>query len=169
MSEPSESRTGACLCGKIKYLLQGKAATPIHNTLPAHNRVGVACGIDRTQRGLEASTTRSSEPQTDLDVKGFSITQGEDALKSHADNKTDSGQPLTRKFCGECGSRLFAFTPLNENVVMIAAGTLDDFEDWKPSKEQYCVHRLGFVDKMKGVKSRDRHVTNMRSKAEGVR
>jgi len=137
---------------------------------------------------FEASTTGSSEPQTDLDVKGFSITQGEDALKSHADNKTDSGQPLTRKFCGECGSRLFAFTPLNENVVMIAAGTLDDFEDWKPvgrpyrysrctranaresqSKEQYCVHRLGFVDKMKGVKGRDRHVTNMRSKAEGVR
>ncbi len=33
MSKPSESRTGACLCGKIKYLLQGKAATPIHNTV----------------------------------------------------------------------------------------------------------------------------------------
>ncbi|KAK1092662.1 hypothetical protein LTR48_003909 [Friedmanniomyces endolithicus] len=161
MSKPSESRTGACLCGKIKYLLQGKAATPIHNTRCLWHR-------SYTKR-FEASTTGSSEPQTDLDVKGFSITQGEDALKSHADNKTDSGQPLTRKFCGECGSRLFAFTPLNENVVMIAAGTLDDFEDWKPSKEQYCVHRLGFVDKMKGVKSRDRHVTNMRSKAEGVR
>ncbi|KAK0271225.1 hypothetical protein LTR35_013540 [Friedmanniomyces endolithicus] len=153
MSEPTESRTGACLCGKIKYQLQGKAAKPLHNTV---------CHCLSCQRitgsALLAASIASKE--------GFSITQGEDALKSHADTKSDSGQPLTRKFCSECGSRLFAFTPLNENIVMIAAGTLDDFEDWRPSKEQYCVHRLGFVDKMKGVESQDRHVTNMRSEAE---
>ncbi|KAK0795660.1 hypothetical protein LTR75_010487 [Friedmanniomyces endolithicus] len=135
---------------------QSIKANPQHRLplpqLPTYNRVGVACGIDRTERG----------------VKGFSITQGEDTLKSHADTKTDSGQPLTRKLCSECGSRLFAFTPLNESIVMIAAGTLDDFEDWKPSKEQYCIHRLGFVDKMLGVEGQNRHVTNMRSEAEQV-
>ncbi|KAK1069248.1 hypothetical protein LTR74_005056 [Friedmanniomyces endolithicus] len=123
MSEQSKSRTGACLCGKIKYLLQGKASTPIHNTV---------CHCLSCQRITGSALLAASI----VSKEGFSITQGEDALESHDDTKTDSGQPLARKFCGECGSRLFAFTPLNENIVMIAAGTLDDFEDWKPASRR---------------------------------
>lgn len=44
---------------------------------------------------------------------------------------------MTRNFCGECGSNLFAYTPLYEDIVGVAAGTLDDFErGWKPGVEQ---------------------------------
>ena len=69
---------------------------------------------------------------TDNNSQGFSITQGEDSMTRYSDTKTDSGKTLTRTFCSTCGSKLFAFTPLNENIVSIAAGTLDDFEEWKP-------------------------------------
>ncbi|TKA69386.1 hypothetical protein B0A55_08683 [Friedmanniomyces simplex] len=155
MSQPSETRTGACHCGKIKYELEGRAATPIYNTV---------CHCLNCQYITGSALLAASI----VPKEGFSITQGEGALKTYIDTKTDSGQPLTRKFCGECGSKLFAFTPLDENIVSIAAGTLDNFDDWKPSKEQYCIHRLGFVDKMKGVENKNRHVTSVRSEAEQV-
>lgn len=79
---------------------------------------------------------------------------------------TDSGKPLSRTFCSEFGSTLFAFTPLREDIVSIAAGTLDDFESWKPDTEQYCMHRAEFVGKMKGVDEARRHVESVQSAAE---
>lgn len=67
---------------------------------------------------------------------------------------TDSGKPLTRTWCIRCGSNLFNFTPLNEDIVSISAGAFDDFEDWKPTLEQYCIHRAEFLEKVKGVDKR---------------
>jgi hypothetical protein len=55
----------------------------------------------------------------------------------------------------ECGSMLFAYTPLFEPIVSVAAGTLDDFDSWKPDTEQWCIHRADFVAKMEIV-SKDR-------------
>ena len=74
-------------------------------------------------------------------------------LSSYTDNMTDSGQPLTRTFCKNCGSNMFNFTPLYE-IVSVSAGALDEFEEWKPSLEQYCIHRADFLDKVKGVEKR---------------
>lgn len=67
---------------------------------------------------------------------------------------TDSTQPLSRTFCSICGSNMFNFTPLNEDIVSISAGALDDFEEWKPSLEQYCIHRADWLGKVKGVQKR---------------
>ena len=74
-------------------------------------------------------------------------------LSSYTDNMTDSGQPLTRQFCKNCGSNMFNFTPLYE-IVSVSAGALDEFEDWKPTLEQYCIHRADFLEKVKGVEKR---------------
>lgn len=41
-----------------------------------------------------------------------------------------------RNFCGECGSMLFAFPDVLDTVVGVAAGTLDDFDQWRPDTEQ---------------------------------
>lgn len=68
--------------------------------------------------------------------EGFQITQGQDKLKTFIDKNTDSGKTLSRAFCSECGSHLFAFTPLREDIVSIGAGTLDDFDEWRPDVEQ---------------------------------
>lgn len=74
-------------------------------------------------------------------------------LSTYVDKMTDSGQPLERKFCKNCGSNMFNFTPLYP-IVSVSAGALDDFEDWKPTLEQYCIHRADFVEKVKGVEKR---------------
>jgi hypothetical protein len=98
--------------------------------------------------------------------QGFKITQGEDVIKSYTDPETDSRQPLTRIFCGECGSKLFALTPLNEKIVSVAAGSLDDFDKWVPDTEQYCENRAGFVDKFKGIERQRRFVRSVVGKVE---
>ncbi len=46
---------------------------------------------------------------------------------------------------------MFAYTPLWDEIVSIAAGTLDDFEKWMPDTEQWCIHRVDFVEKIKAV------------------
>lgn len=74
-------------------------------------------------------------------------------LTSYMDNMTDSGQPLTRQFCKHCGSNMFNFTPLYD-IVSVSAGALDEFDDWKPTLEQYCIHRADFLEKVKGVEKR---------------
>ena len=74
-------------------------------------------------------------------------------LSTYNDNMTDSGQPLKRQFCKNCGSNMFNFTPLYD-IVSVSAGALDDFEDWKPTLEQYCIHRADFLEKAKAVQKR---------------
>ena len=75
-------------------------------------------------------------------------------LSTYIDGMTDSGQPLQRKFCKNCGSNMFNLTPAYDHIVSISAGILDDFDEWKPTLEQYCIHRADFVGKAKGVDKR---------------
>ncbi|KAK5710350.1 hypothetical protein LTR17_018947 [Elasticomyces elasticus] len=152
-------KTGACQCGKIKYKMEGglagKAATPLYQTV---------CYCKNCRRGTGTAFLAASI----LPKEGFSITQGEESLQLWLDETTQSGKPLTRSFCCICGSKLFAWTPLRDDIVSVAAGTLDDFINWQPSKEQFCIDRPIFMDKIKGVDSNERHVTNVQSEAEQV-
>lgn len=45
-------------------------------------------------------------------------------------------------------------TPLHDDIVSISAGSLDEFDDFKPTLEQYCIHRAEFLEKVKGVEKR---------------
>lgn len=74
-------------------------------------------------------------------------------LTTYVDNLTDSGQPLRRQFCKNCGSSMFNLTPLHA-IVAVSAGSHDDFEDWRPTLEQYCIHRANFVEKVESVDKR---------------
>jgi hypothetical protein len=99
---------------------------PQHPTKKKNHRV-------RTLRCNKLIVTETKKQQQ----QGFTLLSGSSHLKSYVDTTTtDSGQPLTRSFCGECGSNLFAFTPLLDSIVSVAAGTLDGFEEWRPGVEQ---------------------------------
>ena len=139
-SEPATSaaRTGQCLCGSIKYSLSGPAATPIYNTI---------CHCLNCRRVTGSAFLCASICYKD----GFQVTQGENHQKAYEDIATNSGTSLRRISCDVCGSNLFAYTALHDAIVSVAAGTLDDFESWKPDTEQWCVHRVGFVEKVKNV------------------
>lgn len=94
------------------------------------------------------------------------MTKGAEFQKEYWDTATDSGTNLKRVFCIECGTKLFAFTPLWDEIVSVAAGTLDDFDSWRPDTEQYCVHRAAFVEKAKGVENEKRFKLAVRGETE---
>lgn len=96
---------------------------------------------------------RATQPHLTPVLQGFTITQGSEHLSTYTDTMTDSGQGLSRQFCSHCGSNMFNFTPLYD-IVSVSAGVLDDFEDWKPSLEQYCIHRADYLSPAKGVEKR---------------
>ena len=48
---------------------------------------------------------------------------------------------------------MFNFTPLYD-IVSVSAGSLDEFDDFQPTLEQYCIHRADFLEKAKGVEKR---------------
>ncbi|KAK7537106.1 Mss4-like protein [Phyllosticta citribraziliensis] len=115
-------QTGGCLCGNIKYQIQ-PAAEPVYS---------VICHCDNCKRATGTHYLCNTIFQKDH----FSLTSG--APKTYRDGATDSGTPLYRHFCGDCGSGLFITTPLVDGIVSILSGTLDRAAvNWKPNKEQY--------------------------------
>ncbi|KAK5061040.1 hypothetical protein LTR84_007581 [Exophiala bonariae] len=64
----------------------------------------------------------------------------------YTDRATQSGQPLYRAFCKICGSKISATTPLNEDIISVPAGILDEAGlEWVPQKEQFCTSKAAWV------------------------
>ena len=98
--------TGGCLCGAVRYEAN---AEPIFTAV---------CHCTHCQKqGGTAFTIVVAVP-----APAFSMT-GE--LKTYHDTG-DSGQPVERRFCSECGSPVLTECAVMPGVVLIKAGTLDD-------------------------------------------
>jgi hypothetical protein len=61
--------------------------------------------------------------------------QGE--LKTYQDTG-DSGQPVLRRFCPNCGWGMIAEANVMPGLTIVLAGTLDDPSSFKPGMEVYC-------------------------------
>jgi len=129
----TSTKTGRCLCGKIKYELKGDTANPLYKTV-CH------CVNCRRATGT-AFLTASICP-----AGGLNITEGAEYQKTYIDNDVDSGTHLKRIFCSGCGTGLFAITPLRDDIISVLAGTLDDFGSWKPDTEQWTDFRAAFLE-----------------------
>jgi hypothetical protein len=80
---------------------------------------------------------------------GFLILVPKDALELQGTLKTfsslaDSGKPILRHFCPECGSSVSEEPSIRPGFVLINGGTLDD-PTIKPSMEIYCDRELPWV------------------------
>jgi len=112
------SITGGCLCGKVRYSTD---VDPVFT--------GV-CHCRNCQKASgSAFAIVVAVPQPALTVQG--------ELKTYED-KGDSGQPMYRRFCPECGSTVLDEAGAMPGVLMIQAGTLDDPELVKPAMQIYC-------------------------------
>ena len=63
---------------------------------------------------------------------GFRITRG--APKSYI-GTADSGNAITRAFCGDCGSPLFVQVSTRPDIVGLRVGTLDDPSEFRPEAD----------------------------------
>jgi hypothetical protein len=101
MANQTEGRTGACLCGAVRYRVQG----PLRGIHVCH------CGQCRRVHSHLGAYTSAARADVSVEDAG--------ALRWYARSaRGRSG------FCGACGSSLF-FEPAGENRLAIAAGSLD--------------------------------------------
>ncbi|HUA68495.1 MAG TPA: GFA family protein [Candidatus Saccharimonadales bacterium] len=97
----SETRTGGCFCGAVKYVVSGA---------PINVR---ACHCQDCQRLTgSAFFVRALFPKAAVTITG--------QLAEFA-----SSDDLTRKFCPRCGSQLFAERKSRPDTIAIALGSFD--------------------------------------------
>jgi hypothetical protein len=65
----------------------------------------------------------------------------------------DTGKPIERQFCPECGSSIIDEAAALPDMVMITAGTLDDPSWIKPAMQIYCDSAQPWVQLGGGLQS----------------
>ncbi len=110
--------TGGCLCGRVRYTVTSE---PVFSGI---------CHCRNCQR----YTGSAFEPVLAFPSASVSV-QGE--LKTYEDTG-DSGKPVHRRFCPNCGSGVIAQVDVMPDMTLVLAGSLDDSTGFKPSMEIYC-------------------------------
>jgi hypothetical protein len=110
--------TGGCLCGKVRYSA---------NTEPAFVAV-CHCKNCQKQGGTAFSVVVALQ-KSELSIQG--------PLKSYHDIG-DSGQPVLRNFCPECGSPITTDASVAPEMTFLKAGTLDDASWLEPKTHIFC-------------------------------
>jgi hypothetical protein len=98
-------RQGGCLCGQVRYQISAE---------PAAVRI---CWCRDCQRLAANGTVNGLFPSASLEVKGTTAQFVKTA---------DSGNQVTRRFCPNCGSQLFADSTGRPGLTVVRVGTLDD-------------------------------------------
>ena len=100
-------RTGGCLCGAIRYESSGESVF----ALRCHCR---DCQRQTGSAYVAAVRVTAAE---------FRITKGK---PKHYIAKADSGNEITRVFCPDCGSPIYAQVSTRPDLVSICVVSLDD-------------------------------------------
>ncbi len=111
---------GSCLCGQVTYSSSSEEPAMM---------VVCHCPDCQKQSGTAYSTNvlvPTSSIRFDGDSRGQYVVNG------------DSGQPVTRNFCKNCGSPLTTELPAFDNLAAVKAGTLSDSTWVKPTMQIWC-------------------------------
>ena len=109
---------GGCLCGQVRYSANAEPAL-----------VAVChCKNCQKQAGTAFSVVIGI-PKSAMSITG--------RLKTYND-RGDSGQPVFRNFCPECGSPITSDVAAMPELTFIKAGTLDDTNWLDPKMHVYC-------------------------------
>jgi hypothetical protein len=117
--------TGGCLCGAVRY-----------SSTSAPAFVGVCHCRDCQKFTGSAFGILVGLPKAALDVHG--------TLKTFI-KLADSGKPIVRHFCPECGSSVAEEPSNRPGAIILNAGTLDDPTSVMPAVEIYCDRTLPWV------------------------
>lgn len=108
---------GGCLCGAVRYeISQAPMAT-------------VLCHCTHCQRQSGSLLSMiCAVPEAAFKPTG--------TMSMYLDTG-DSGGKVERHFCGRCGSPIISKVAAMAGMVFVKAGTLDRWQDFKPSAEYY--------------------------------
>ena len=116
---------GGCLCGAVRYTSN---ATP--------EFVGLCHCTDCQKHTGSAFAIMVRLPKTALQIQG--------TIKTFS-KLGDSGNPILRHFCPECGSSIADEPTARPGMINLNAGTLDDPSLVVPTLEIYCDSALPWV------------------------
>jgi hypothetical protein len=117
-------RSGRCLCGEVSFTL---AAEPLATRV---------CWCRDCQHLAANGTVNVLVPADALAVSG--------ALAAHT-KTADSGNQVTRQFCPNCGTHLFAFSSARPQFRVVRVGTLDEPSSVRPSVNIWAASAPGWA------------------------
>ena len=117
---------GGCLCGAIRYEFEGE---PIR-TLNCH------CDDCRRTTGSSFGT------YVFVSESDLTILQGKPKSFEHAN---DVDVTMTKQFCANCGTHLFAKGSRAGGMIHIKVGTIDDASFVRPTMDLFVSKKLPFV------------------------
>jgi hypothetical protein len=106
-------RTGGCLCGAVRYESAGEP------------QFSLQCHCRDCQRSSGTAFVAAMR----VPSAGFRIVKG--APRSYV-TRAESGNEVTRLFCGECGSPIYIQVSTRPDIVGLRVGTLDDPSGFRP-------------------------------------
>ena len=112
----TQTRTGGCLCGAIRYEL---TAEPVFSLL---------CHCRDCQRQSGSGYIAAMR----VPVAGFRIVEGAPKLYRRP---ADSGNQVGRAFCGDCGTALYVQVDTRPDIIGLRAPTLDDPSGFRPEAD----------------------------------
>ncbi len=114
----SEGFTGGCLCGAVRF---SSRAAPM--------MAGHCHCVDCRRSSGTGHCTHAAVPEPAFELSGKA---------SAYDRPADSGNVVTRVFCGTCGSPLFSRNAAMPGLVFVRASSLDDPDVVVPSMIVYA-------------------------------
>ncbi|MDN4059763.1 GFA family protein [Massilia sp. YIM B02769] len=109
--------SGGCLCGAVRF---EASAEPVFSG---------NCHCRDCQRSSGSAFTPAIFVQSDqVHIQG---------TVKYFESRADSGNAISRGFCPECGSQLFAKLQMMPGVLGLRAGTLDTPESFRPTLDMY--------------------------------
>lgn len=125
------SFTGQCLCGAVRYRIDGKPQL-----------VAIChCTHCRRQSGSAFSVNA-------LVARAGYRQEGTTRVFTDAGS---SGGAVYRHFCPRCGSPILSALPGLPDHVLVKAGTLDNPETLAPSRELWCDSALPWLPEVPGT------------------
>lgn len=124
----SERHEGGCLCGAVRYRMEGKP-------------LGSGTCQCRTCRKASAAAI---VPWLHLDATRFAFTLGRPV-------EFKSSEAVTRTFCGRCGTPLTYWTMAYGPKIDVTTCSLDDPEAFPPEGHVWTSHKLGWFKLTDGL------------------
>jgi len=131
---------GSCLCGKVAFEVDAAPLTV--SRCHCKNCKKYTGTVFTTNVVFPAGSIR--------------MTKGEELVKTYQDDAQDSGNPLPRLFCSECGTPLFNTNGDFGKTCAVFYSALDDFNvpgeaDKQPEVEYYSKDRTSWVHPLDGA------------------
>ena len=120
--------TGKCTCGAVSFSCNGEPGPATY------------CHCEDCRR------TTGSAFNVSVKLRAENIVfSGEGVLKKR-EYIADSGRPIVRAFCGNCGSPVYTFHPHDPGYLWIKAGIVDQTEMIAPVHESWTGEKVKWAE-----------------------